>query len=172
MSEQQATMRSQPFLRSNARPGSADALADNAYAALDAAAALARNGNHQQAREICAAVIFEAQPIIATRADLLRATLYSLVLARAFGLLSRLVMATRGRSVKLALLPPGTGPITSPHRREEPGRTVYLLDTRWLDRLSPDDMLLQHLCDAHHARRHSQADRPAAAPISRHLEPA
>jgi len=172
MSDQQATVRSQPLPRSNARPSSGEALAETADAALDAAAALGRNGNHQQAREICAAVIFEAQPMIAARADLLRATLYSLLLARAFGLLSRLVVATSGRSVKVALLPQCTGPITPPHRQEEPGRTVFLLDPRWLDRLSPDDMLLRHLCDAHNARRHSHVDRPGPVPVSRHLEPA
>jgi hypothetical protein len=162
----------QPFPLSNARPSSAEALADTAHAALDAAVALARTGNRQQAREICAAVIFEAQPMIAAHADLLRATVYVLLLAHAFGLLARLVGATSGRNVTVTLLPQCNGPIAPPHRRDELGRTNYMLDSRWLDRLSPDDMLLRHLCDALIARRYGQPGRPDATSASRHLEPA
>ena len=109
--------------------------------------------------------------MIAARADLLRATLYALLLARGFGLLSRLVLATSGRSVKLLLLPQCSGPVASPQSREEPGRTIHLLDPRWLDRLSPDDMLLRHWCDAIIAGGHGQTDVPDRAPVARHLEP-
>jgi hypothetical protein len=146
-------------------------MAAAARASLDAAAALARAGDRQRARELCAAVLFEAQPMIAARADLLRATLYALLTAHGFKLLSRVLLAMTGRAVHVALLPMCDGPIAAPLSREEPGRTVYTLDPRWLERLSLDDMLLRHWSDALITRRPGQVDLTGAAPVSRHLEP-
>lgn len=147
-------------------------MADAARAGLDAAAALARTGNRLRARELCASVLFEMQPIIAARAGLLRAALHALLLAHGCNLLSRMVLAMSGRSVQLVLLRDCAGPIAPPRSREEPGRTIYALDERWIDRLSPDDMFFRQWCDALFAQRHEQADLPAAAHTVRHLEPA
>ncbi len=147
-------------------------MADAARAALDAAAALARSGNCQRARELCAAVAFEAQPLIATRADLLRSMVYALLAARGFRLLSRVALAVSGRTVQVILLPECGGPIAPPYQMEQSGRTIYALDPRWLDRLSPDDIFLRRWCDALIPRRQSPATAPGVAPASRHLEPA
>ena len=92
MPDQQAEKRTRALLPSGPRPGSEEAMAAAARAALDAAAALARAGDRQRARELCAAVLFEAQPMIAARADLLRATLYALLTAHGFKLLSRVAV--------------------------------------------------------------------------------
>ncbi|MGA3397973.1 MAG: hypothetical protein ABSC95_02035 [Acetobacteraceae bacterium] len=146
-------------------------MAGAARAALDAAAALARTGDRQRAREHCAAVIFEAQPLIAAQAELLRAALYALLTAHGFRLLSRLVLAMSGTTLQVEVLPACAGPIAPPRQREEPGRTIYTLDPRWLDRLSPDDMFLRHWCDALVAQPHRHADAPGIAPVARHLEP-
>ena len=120
---------------------------------------------------MCAAVLFDAQPMIAARADLLRWTCHALLLAHGLRLLSRLVLAMSGRCVKLALLPQSAGPVAAPQMREEPGAAVCALDARWIDRLSPDDVLLQHWWDALTARRHSNPKRTDTLPVARHLEP-
>ncbi|HVC63527.1 MAG TPA: hypothetical protein VND19_24575 [Acetobacteraceae bacterium] len=144
-------------------------MADAAVAALDDAAALARAGDCQRARELCAAVVFEMQPIIAAHAELLRAALHALLTVRGFRLLSRMVTAISGRSVHVVMLP-GAGPIAPPRRREEAGRTIYILDPRWLDRLSRDDMYVRHWCNALITQRHGHPNRSATAHARRHLE--
>jgi hypothetical protein len=171
MTHQQTEQRIQACLPSNPRPWSEQATVDAARAALDAAVALARTGDRQCARQICAAVVFDAQPMIAARAELLGATLHALLMAHGFRLLSRVVLAMSGRSVQVALLREYAGPMLPPQGREEQGRTVYALDPRWLDRLSPDDMLFRHWCDALVAWRSGDAELPGTAPATRHLEP-
>jgi hypothetical protein len=147
-------------------------MAEVARAALEAAAALARTGDRRRAREVCAAVLFDTLPMIAARAELLRAMLYALLLARGFRLLSRVVLAAGGHNVQVILMPECDGPITPPRRRERPGRTTYVVEPRWLDRLSPDDLFLRDWCDRLIAPRHGAADLPATVPAPRHLEPA
>jgi hypothetical protein len=153
------------------RPASEEAAAEASLAVLVAAAAAAKGGDRQRARELCAAVVFEAQPMIVARAELQRATLHALLTSHGFKLLSRVVLAMSGRRVQVELVPDCTGPVAPPCSLEVAGRTVYRVDPRWLDRLSPGDMFMRHWCDALIDRRHGHPDA-AAAPVARHLEPA
>ena len=72
-----------------ARPSSATAMTVAVRTSLDAAVALAHAGDHRDARKLCAAVVFNMQPMIATSTELLRATLHALLLAHGFELLAR-----------------------------------------------------------------------------------
>ena len=144
-------------------------MADAARATLRAAVASARAGDRQRARELCAAVVFESQPLIAARADLLRAAFHALLVARGFKLLSRLALAISGRGIQLIELSDRAGPVAPPRRREEAGCAIYTLDPRWLDRLSPNDMFLRLWCDTLVAQRHTIAAPVAAAPVPRRL---
>jgi hypothetical protein len=143
-------------------------LADQAAAleTLRTAVDLAEAGNYQRARELCAAVIFDIQPLIAASRELLRITLHALLLARGFKLLSRLVMAVSGSDVQVTLAPDQKGYAAPPRRGETAGRTVYFLDPNWLARLSPNDLFLQSWSDALAGRRPSHS----AAEPARHLE--
>jgi hypothetical protein len=172
MPDQQSEQRIRALWRGSPYPNSEEATADTVQAALDAVVALARTANRQRAREICAAIVFDAQPIIAARTDLLRATVHALLIAQAFRLLSRVVLAISGRTVKVVLLLQCPGPIAPPRSIQEPERTIYAVDPRWVDRLSPNDMFLRHWCDALSARQHSHAGLAGTAPVSRQLEPA
>lgn len=118
-----------------------------ALIALGAAAALGRAREYQPARVLCARVIFEAQPLIAARPALLRATMYALLVAHGFKLMSHVVNAVSGRAVDVTLLPDGAEPIKTLQRHDKPRCTALLVDTRWLDVLSPDDVFLQRWCD-------------------------
>jgi hypothetical protein len=172
MPDQQLDRRPQAVSRTTPRPASEEAAAQATLAALVAAAAVARAGDRQRARELCAAVVFEAQPMIVARAELQRATLHALLTSHGFKLLSRVVLAMSGRSVQVELVPDCTGPVAPPRSLEAAGRTIYRVDPRWLDRLSPGDMFLRHWCDALIERRHGHVDGTAAMLVSRHLEPA
>jgi len=68
------------------------------------------------------------------------------------------------------VLPEQAGPIAPPHVREGPLRTTYVLDPRWLDRLSPDDMFLRHWCDVLTAREPGSLIRADLELVSRELE--
>jgi hypothetical protein len=144
----------------------------HARAALETAIAMAQAGAQQDARELCATVVFDAQPMFAACPDLLRTAVYALLMARGFQLLSRLVLAMSGRRVRLVMAPAIAGPTAPPRGREEPGRTTYALDQRWLDRLTADDLLFRHWCDAFITRRQNCTAMPGIAPASRHLAPA
>jgi hypothetical protein len=133
---------------SGPRPGTGDAMVGAVQAALATAAALARAGDYRGARQLCAEVVLDAQPIIAARRELLAAALHALLLAQGFRLLSGLVRAVGGRDVRVVLLPEAGGPVAPPCVRERLGGTTWVLDGRWLDRLSPDDAFLRHWCDA------------------------
>jgi hypothetical protein len=154
------------------RPSEADAMAREALATLRRAVGLARDGDCRGARELCAAVVLEAQPLIAARKELLGAALHALLVARGFKLLSGLVMAVSGRRVQVIMLPDETGPVAPPVVREEPRRTTYVLDPRWLARLSADDIFLRHWCDALTAREPCPPVVAEPQPVARHLEPA
>jgi hypothetical protein len=154
-----------------ARPSSEDAMAGAVRAALTGAVALARAGDCRGARQVCAAVVLEAQPIIAARKELLAVALHALLVAKGFKLLSSVVRAVSGRSVQVILLPEDAGPIAPPLVREEPWRTTYVLDPRWLARLAPDDMFVQHWCDVLSTRETGRAVVAEPEPVLRHLEP-
>ena len=128
---------------------------------LRAAVDLAQAGNCQRARELCAAAIFEIQPLIAASKELMRATLHALLLARGFKLLSRLVMAVSGLDVQVTLVPDHEGYVAPPRRGEKAGRTIYFLDPKWLARLSPNDVFLQSWADVLAGRGPHSAAEPA-----------
>jgi hypothetical protein len=172
MPNQQFDRRSQAVPYGAPRPTSDEAVAQATLQALDAAAAVARAGDRQRARELCAAVMFETQPMIVVRAELLRAALLTLLTAHGFKLLSRLVLAMSGRRVHVELAADCIGPVAPPRSLDAAGCTIYRVDPRWLDRLSPGDMFLRHWCDALIARPRGLADAAAGGPVSRHLEPA
>jgi hypothetical protein len=119
-----------------------------AAAALDAAIALARDGNHLAARRICATVFFHTQPSVLARPDLLKATVHALLVTHAFRLLSRLVMSINGRRLDVTLLPERMGEVEEPRIRDEPRRIGMLIDPRWIDHLTPDNGFLTDWCDA------------------------
>jgi hypothetical protein len=127
-----------------------------ARATLKIAVAVARAGDTERARHLCAMVVLDAQPIIAARKELLRATLHALLVARGFKLLARMVMAVSGHSVQVILLPEDAGPIAPPRVQVEPRRMTYAMDPRWLARLLPDDMFLRDWCDALTARERTR----------------
>jgi hypothetical protein len=148
-----------------------DAVVDAVLHALDLAVALARAGNCERARELCASVFFEAQPTIAARADLLRYVLHALLAARGFKLLSRVVLAVSGRSVQVVILPDEAGHVAPPRIWQEPRHTVYALDPRWLCELSPDDSFLRHWCETLTAQKTAGRQHAGATAVQRHLEP-
>jgi hypothetical protein len=140
-------------------------------AALSAAVALARVGDCRSARHLCATVVLGAQPIIAARKELLAVALHALLVAACFKLLSSVVIAVSGRRVQVILLPKDAGPIAPPLVREDPWRTSYVPDPRWLARLASDDMFLRHWCDVLSAREAGRAVVAEPEPVLRHLEP-
>jgi hypothetical protein len=146
-------------------------MAGAVQAALTTAVALARAGDCRSARQVCAAVVLDAQPLIAARKELLAVALHALLVAEGFKLLSSLVMAVSGSRVRVTLLPDDAGPIAPPLIREEAWRTTYVLDPRWLARLAPDDMFLRHWCDALTAREPGPPVAAEPKPVLRHLEP-
>ncbi len=119
-----------------------------ARATLRLAVGLARTGDGRRARDLCAAVVFHAQPLIAAREELRRLTLHALLVARGFRLLSRLVRAIGGSDVEIVLLPhhgAGTAPVCRAGPR---GRTTYFVHPGWLARLSPDDAFVRSWSEA------------------------
>ena len=171
MAEQRPDVRPPAPWPSGSRPNSGDAMAGAVRATLTAAVALARAGDCRGARQLCASVVLDAQPMIAARKELLVVALHALLVAQGFRLLSGVVMAVSGRGVQVIVLPEQAGPIAPPHVREEPLRTTYVLDPRWLDRLSPDDVFLRHWCDVLTAREPGSLIWADLEPVSRELEP-
>jgi hypothetical protein len=171
MAEHRRDLTSDAFRADSPRPSSPDGVQQVALAALDAAVGLARAGDHQAARELCAAVAFQAQPVIAARSDLLRAVCRALLLAQGFRQLSRLLMAVSGRHIQVKLRPPAPGPAAPPIALAESGGTTYLLDPRWIAGLTPDDGFLRQWCDELMRNGAGPSSRPGAAPVPRHLEP-
>jgi hypothetical protein len=122
--------------------------------AFNAAVKLARSGDCQSARQHCAAIILGAQPLIVAREELLRAMLHALFVVHAFRLLARVVMAINGSSiVEVTVSTNGTKEIERPKSDLKSKRIRLFLDSRWLDKLSPDDLFLCDWCDVLFARR-------------------
>ena len=138
---------------------------------LQAATALAVAGNYQSARQLCATVIFQAQPLMATRPDLLRATLHALLVARGFKLMSNVVRSVSGRGVDVTLLPDGMDQLEPPRCYEESQRFAVVLHPQWLASLSSDDPFLKRWCDALVTGERPDAPLGARVPASSQLEP-
>lgn len=148
------------------RPSAEESQAASALATLRSAASLARAKDFLSAREICAAVVLEAQPLLATRKELLLAAIHAMLLAHGFKLLARVAAAIAGRRIQMVLLPDSVGQIASPHIQEEPQRTVYFLDPRWIEQLSGDDVFLRRLCDSLIAAGQSDMKLVGSAPVT------
>jgi len=115
---------------------------DDTLKALHAAVVVSRSDNRFRARQLCATIIFESQYFVASRKTLLRAMLCALLVAHGFRMLSRFVLASYGLSVRISLVPDGTG---QPRIQLGPGQVRMVVNQRWLDELSPDDLSLYYL---------------------------
>jgi hypothetical protein len=150
---------------SGAAPGkSGDDVEAVLLLAINAVVKLARSGDYQRARQHCAAIVLEAQPIIVARKELLQATLHALFVVRAFRLLARLVMAMNGSAiVEVTVSANSMKDIERPKSDLASQRIRLFLDSRWLDGLSPDDLFLQELCDLLSARHEVEVSMDAMA---------
>jgi hypothetical protein len=153
------------------RAGSHNEVEATALSVLDAATALALAGNYQAARQLCATVIFQAQPLMATRPSLLRATLYTLLVGRGFKLMSNVVRSVSGRGVDVTLLPDGMDRIEPPRCYEEARRFALVLHPQWLSSLSPNDLFLQRWCEVLVSGEQFDPALGMQAAASLHLEP-
>jgi hypothetical protein len=111
--------------RSLARPPAADEVADSIRRDLTMIRTLAGAFEYQQARELCAALLAEQQPLICRQPDLLHEMFITLIVIRGFQQLSRLAIAASGADIRVAVrggarLPP------SLECREEYGRNVFI----------------------------------------------
>jgi hypothetical protein len=116
-------------------------------ATLQTAVAMARSGARQRARDLCAAVVFQVQPLLPVRPALLMATLHALLLARGFRLLTRVVRAISGHVIEVVLLADNSAAVQPPRMLAGLARSTCALDPRWLARLSPDEPELRRWCD-------------------------
>jgi hypothetical protein len=93
---------------------------------LGDARSLARRGEFRMAREQCADIVLEHQLRLHDDPGLRRCAIATLVHARAFQLLSRLLAAVDGRRVRISLAPAALGAAQPPHpiRRSETGGTA------------------------------------------------
>ena len=171
MTDQLSETPTQAFWPHSPRPSSEAALLREAARTLAEIADVARRGDYQQARELCAAAVFGLQPLIAARPELLQATLRALLIARGFMLLSRFIMAVSGLRVSVVLLPPTAKPVASPQPREAGGQTVYEMHPRWLDRLTSDDAFLRDWCAILMARPDRATALAGPASVARDLAP-
>ena len=80
---------------------------EEARAALRAAQHLARKGNREEARAVCAEMIARQQPLLARQPALLSETIATLAFAHGFGAISRLLRAVRGRQASIRVVPHG-----------------------------------------------------------------
>jgi hypothetical protein len=100
---------------------------------LHEAREFAGNGDFRSARVLCAEIMFEHQLRLARDRDLLRSTIATLIHARGFQLLSRLLVAVDGRRVRVALGEPHAGSATPPkfiERSEDCGATTFTVSER------------------------------------------
>jgi hypothetical protein len=153
------------------RPGSKLALETAARTTLRRAVGLARAGDCQRARELCAAVVFAIQPLIVAREELLRITLHALLVARGFKQLSRLVASMSGTDVKITLMKSRGGGAAPTCHTEPRGPIVYNVDPRWLAELSPDDVFLRRWSDALAKRRYDHPDTTVRERLGHYPQP-
>jgi hypothetical protein len=100
---------------------------------LDEARLLADCGDLRLARVRCAEIVFEDLPRLARDRELLRLAVATLILARGFQLLGRLLIAVDGRRVRVALGTPVGGTASPPHlisRSEDAGGTTFTVNER------------------------------------------
>lgn len=148
MIEQLGVMSSGSRGLGTARPTAEAARAEAAMATLRRAIAMARAGDHQHGRELCASVLFEIQPMLARHRMLLRTAVCALLMSQGFKLLTRVAVALSGRRIRIVLMVGGAGRATPPRCQDEAGETVFTVDPRWLAQLSVEDAFLQGWCDS------------------------
>jgi len=117
---------------------------------LDEARALAGNDELKMARILCAEVVFDHMLRLAGNRELLCLAIATLIQARGFQLLGRLLQAVDGRRVRVVLGDPATGAASPPHlisHAQAQGVTTFTLCERLysdpsrdavIDRLSAD----------------------------------
>jgi hypothetical protein len=100
---------------------------------LEAARLLAGHGDVRAARTLCAEVVFEELLRLAGNRELLRLAIATLIHARGFQLLGRLLLAVDGRRIRVALGVPPMATASPPHlivRSEQPGVTSFTVSER------------------------------------------
>lgn len=111
---------------------------------LEMAACLAKAGDRHQARILCAAAIFDHQPLITARKGLLRLALYTLLISEAFKLISRLVVAMTGSRLLVDVRCSSDMPAVPHYTKQTVDQIMCEVDPRWLGNLSSDDDFLDH----------------------------
>lgn len=134
-------------------------IAARAIESLSVAVAVARAGDRERAREMCAAVLFSVQPILGRHKPLLRVLMHALLTAHGFKLLSRLVQAMSGRRLHVMLTADGCGGVRLPVCYEESRDVNCTIDARWLACLDEDDPYLRRWCASLAAGRSAPANR-------------
>ena len=66
-----------------------------------------------------------------------------MLIANSFRLISRVILALNGCNIRLLLASTAVGPVTPVRTREQGRLTIYHLDPRWIENLSPDDVVLE-----------------------------
>lgn len=93
-----------------------------------------------------------------------------MLIANSFRLISRLVLALNGCNIRLLLASGGVSPV-EPLRSSEQGRhTIYYLDPRWIENLSPDDTLLEQWSASLRERSHLPHGYVRTLPVPHVLE--
>ena len=112
-----------PFMRSSGRDD------EPIRRQLDDARSLAHRGELRIARQLCADVVLDHQLRLHDDRELRRRAFATLIHARAFQLLNRLLAAVDGRQVRISLAPASAGAPPHPIRRSETrGTIVYAVD--------------------------------------------
>jgi hypothetical protein len=113
-----------------------------AITALYCVVEIARSGGRRKARLLLAAFTLDNLPLIAARNEVLKMTIYAMLVTGAFGLLSRVVMALQGTAVRVTIASGNRGEVESPRWCRKPVSASLMIDSRWLDDLSVDDPFL------------------------------
>jgi len=110
------------------------------------AIAAARAGDYQLGRELCASALLDAQPLLARSERQLRIAVTALLLSGCFKLLSRLVAALTGNSVRVALVQSRRASDAPLRCHEDMQGPIVMVDSRWLADLSVSDPFLVGWC--------------------------
>jgi hypothetical protein len=130
------------------RPSPETERAEAAMAALEQAICVARAGDHQRGRELCASVLFDIQTMLARRKVLLRTAVLALLVSQGFKLLTRVAVALTGQRIRVVLKLEGGGEFIPPRFHEAVQETVFTVDPRWLVQVTADDPFLLGWCEA------------------------
>ena len=161
MIKRRTTMRSGSNGLGTMRTAPETARVEAATATLERAIAVARAGDHQRGRELCASVLFAVQPMLVRHKSLLRMAVCALLMSQGFRLLTRITVALSGQRIRIVLSLKNGGPIVQPRCQDGAQETIYTIDPRWLAQLSVDDPFLQRWCDTVASRQPGNGSRVA-----------